>query len=255
MSLRFLRLMIFTLAFVAGSCAVPPLWSQGAPPVQRLPHQSDTGFANAANRWQLTAISPDSQVDTVDPPVRAQRNAYWKAPLEAIRGLEVFPGPYLSDAPEFPTVKGAAWVIATFESFHVFTIVPDYQLIYTEMNFRVEQVVKQPTYLFLSTGSLIDTDFAGGRIRTPKGDIVSSHVSPFEHFFQPGHKYLLQVVYNAGGGFYWAYKRWDLSSGKVKPDDPGEMYRAAHGNSSIDGMSVSDLANFLPTVLPDEPEK
>jgi hypothetical protein len=65
----------------------------------------------------------------------------------------------------------------------------------------------------------------------------------------------MQVVYNEEGDFFWGEKRWDLSSGIVKPDDPGEVYRAQHGNSLIDGMTVPDLIEYLPSVLPDEPEK
>jgi hypothetical protein len=169
--------------------------------------------------------------------------------------LNVAPGPYLAGAPEFPSVKGVAWIIASFVSFHVFAIDPDYRLIYTEMNFRVEQLLRKPPFLPLSNGSVIDADIPGGRIKSPSGRIFALMVSPRQYFFQPGHKYLMQVVYNEEGDFFWGEKRWDLSSGIVKPDDPGEVYRAQHGNSLIDGMTVPDLIEYLPSVLPDEPEK
>jgi hypothetical protein len=187
----------------------------------------------------------------VSPVLRAQRNAYWKAPLEAQRGLSAAQGSYVEDAPEFPSEPDDAWVMATFEAFHVFAIDPDYQLTYTELNFRIEKVFKQAASLSLSSESLIDADMPGGRIKSPNGDILSFRIAPFPYFFLLGHKYLVHLSYQAQGGFFFAGKRWDISSGRVQPDDPGEIGRAAHGKSSIAGKSVTDLVNYLPSVLPD----
>jgi hypothetical protein len=254
MTFKFSRFIFFAFFFLVASRAVPLLWSQDAPSLQRLPQHSEASFASAANRWQLTAIDPRSQVDTVSPGLRAQRNAYWKGPLEAARSApNVSEGAFMGTDPEFPVEPDAAWVIATFEGFHVFAIDPEYQLIYTEMNFRVEQVFKKSASLSLSGGSLIDADIIGGRIKSPTGEINSLRVGPHRYFFQVGHKYLLLLSYQPTGGFYWAAKRWDLSSGKVEPDGPLEIERAARGKSSIAGMSIADLVNYLPSVLPDEP--
>ena len=258
MSPRFLRLMIFAISLVPLLGAGLLLWSSVTP----ARHSHVANFDNAANNWQLTAIDVQSQIDTVDPSVRAQRNTYWKRARETdLEGtgngsvLNSAPGPYLTDAPEFPSVKGASWVIASFVSFHVFAIDPYYRLIYTEMNFRVDQLLKEPSYLTLSNGSVVDVDFPGGCVKAPSGKTFALVVSARQYFFQPGHKYLMQVVYNEEGGFFWEGKRWDISSGIVKPDDPGEIYRAQHGNSLIDGMTVPDLRIHLPSLLPDESEK
>jgi len=272
LSAGFLRLFIFAVSLVAGLCAVPPLWSQNAsssedcprPPSQPSPHPSQPDFSNAANKWQLAAANLESQVDTVNPTLREQRDAFWKVPLGTYRdakkaaeaaGGAMFtsPGAYLADGPEFSAVKGAAWVIATFENFHVYAIGQDYELIYTEMNFRVEQIFKEPEGLSLSSGALVDAAIPGGRIESPNGKIFTSRIEPQQRGLQPGHKYLLQLLYEPQGGFFMANASWDISSGKVESDSPVEAYRIAHGRFSIVGMSVPDLINYLPKALPDEP--
>ena len=271
---RFLRLLIFTFSFVAALCAAPALWSQSAtsskdcpcPPSQPAPRPSEPDFTNAANKWQLTAIKLESQVDTVNPTLREQRDAYWKAPLGTYRdekkaseaaGGAMFTssGSYRADGPEFSTVKGATWAIATFENFHVYAVSQDYELLYTEMNFRVEQIFKQPEGLSLSNGALIDAAFPGGRIESPNGKIFAERMEPREHGLQPGHKYLVQFLYIPQGAFFMANACWDLSSGKVESDSRVEAYRIAHGMTSIVGMSLSDLIDYLPKALPDEPDE
>jgi hypothetical protein len=215
------------------------------------------GWTGAANRWQLTAIDPKSQVDTVSPAVRAQRNAYWKPSLEAKRGSigsfgAGLPGP----RPEFSVEPGDIWAIATFESFHAFMIDNDSQLIYTEENFRIEHVFRQPAGMSLSSGSLIDAGREGGRIKSPKGDILSpGWLRPSEYSVQLGHKYLMQFSYDTQAGFYWTGQYWDLSSGRVQVEGPIETERAAQGKSAIAGMSVEDLVKSFPSILPDEPKK
>jgi hypothetical protein len=62
-------------------------------------------------------------------------------------------------------------------------------------------------------------------------------------------------LYEPQGGFFMANASWDISSGKVESDSPVEAYRIAHGRTSIVGMSVPDLINYLPRALPDEPDE
>jgi hypothetical protein len=232
---------------------MPLLFSQSDSSLQPLPKHSENSFAHAANRWQLTVIDPKSQADTVSPALRSQRNAFWKGPLEYASHFDNFGGgTHIETEPEFPDGKNSAWVIATFESFHVYAVDPDDQLLYTEMNFRLEDVVKQSASLSLSAGMLVDADIPGGRVKTTKGDIVSSQITPQQYFLQLGHKYLLHLSHQESGGFFWADKRWDLTSGKVQPDDVLEIHRNAIGKSSIAGMSVAELLNYLPSVLPED---
>jgi hypothetical protein len=276
MSAKFSRLFLVTISFAVASCAVPPLWSQSTspsdncpcPPSQPAPHPSEPDFTNAANKWQLAAAKLESQIDTVNPTLREQRDAFWKVPLGTYRdekkaaeaaggGFFLSHGSwtYSPSDPEFSAVKGATWVIATFENFHVYAIGQDYELLYTEMNFRLEQIFKQPDGLSLSNGALVDAAIPGGRIESPNGKIFTSRIEPQQHGLQPGHKYLLQLLYEPQGVFFLANACWDLSSGKVESDSPVEAYRIAHGRFSIVGMSLSDLINYLPKALPDDPDE
>jgi hypothetical protein len=276
MSAKFPRLLLFTVSLAAASCATPPLWSQSVtssedctcPPSQPAHHPSEPDFTNAANKWQLSAAKLESQIDTVNPILREQRDAFWKVPLATYRdekkaaeasGGAMFTSPgswfYSPGDPEFSAVKGATWVIATFESFHVYASDRDYELLYTEMNFRVEQIFKQPEGLSLSGGALVDAAIPGGRIESPNGKVFTSRIEPEQRGLQPGHKYLLQLLYEPQGAFFLANACWDVSSGKVESDSPVEAYRIAHGRFSIVGMSLSDLINYLPKALPDDPDE
>lgn len=244
-----------SLLFLALLLSPLPLCSQNDSVVRRLPNHSGNSFANAPNRWQLTAVDPKSQADTVSPAIRSLRNVYWKGPLEYASHFDSFGGDtHLETDPEFPAVKDSAWVIGTFEGFRVYAADPDERLLYTEMNFRVEEVIKQSPSLSLASGSLVDADISGGRMELPNGEVSSFHLAPRPYFFQLSHKYLLHLSHQVPGEFFWADKRWDVTSGKVQPDDSLEVHRNAIGKSSIAGMSVAELMNYLPTVLPDDPK-
>jgi hypothetical protein len=275
MNSKHLRLTVFTfLLLVYGFCDSHYLLaqtpdtqsgpaSQNTKVLQPLPDRTGTGWNSAHNRWQLTAVDLQSQVDTVSPIVRTQRNRYWQPTLEiaykqangsttmAVGGGSGSYGP----APEFPDVEGSVWAIGTFESVHVYATDSDYHLLYTEMTIELENVFRAPEYLNLSAGILIDCAVSGGRVKLPNGIINSLQLSPNKHFPQPGHKYLFLLRHIDQGNFFIINKSWDISSGIVRPEDPREEDRAARGASTINGMSVNDLINYLPTVLPIEPKK
>jgi hypothetical protein len=241
--------------------------SKGEPPSQNYSEMRATrqaapigeaDFGDVQNRWQLEPADLRLQVDTVNPTLREERDAFWKIPLGEYRDMAKGGGVALSSGvlvypQEFPAVEGATWVIATFETFRVFAVAGDDELIYTEMNFRVENVLKLPEGLSLSSGALVDTGFPGGRIKTANGQIISSREGPMQHFFQPGHKYLVQLLYERKGEFFLANERWDLSSGRVEPSPVFESEGLPNNGSSIAGMTVPELINCLPAVLPDEP--
>ena len=274
MSPRFLRWTTSTSFLLIAFCCASTAWAQDSvcpcPPSQNesKPHatsqpaalHSAPDFSDAQNKWQLDPVDLGSQVDTVNPTLREERDAFWRKPLNDYRdaaksAASVFTvGDYLGNQPEFSAVKGATWVIATFETFHVYAVDHDYELLYTEMNFRVENVLKLPEGLSLSDSALVDAGLSGGRVRTPKGEIATSRVEPKKYEFQPGHRYLLQLLYEPRGEFFVANQRWDLTSGRVEPYTRIALERLANKNSAIVGLTVPELIKYLPSVLPDEPE-
>ena len=270
MSPRFLRCTTFAFFLAIALCSGTSTWAQDSdcpcPPSQNEsqsqspPKKTEPDFTNAQNKWQLEPADLGSQIDTVNPTLREERDAFWRKPLTEYRDMAkgnftVFPGAYLGNAPEFSSVKGATWVIATFESFHVYAVDHDYELLYTEINFRVENVLKLPEGLSLSDGALVDAGIPGGRVKTPKGEILTSRVEPQKYALQPGHRYLVQLLYEPKGEFFVANQSWDLTSGKVEPYTGIALERLANKNSAIVGMSVPELIKYLPEVLPDEPDE
>jgi hypothetical protein len=229
---------------------------QNNAPLQSLADHHGVGWNTAANRWQLAAVDPSVQTDTVSPDVRAQRDAFWKKILEPMRGAAGAVGYYSAGGPEFPVQPGDVWVIAKFEGFHVFEVNHDPELIYTEMNFRVDNVFRQPDMLSISPGSFVDVGLAGGRIISGDGKVDSpGWLRPVRYGVQPGRQYLIQFLYEPKGGVFLAGAHWDVSSGKVETEGAEESERAASGKSAIAGLSVAELVNRFPSILPDAPKK
>jgi hypothetical protein len=234
--------------------------SQSHATSQRAKLHSEPDFSGAQNKWQLEPADLGSQLDTVNPTLREERDAFWRKPLGEYRDMakgnfSVSPGAYLGNAPEFSSVKGATWVIATFETFHVYAVDHDYELLYTEINFRVENVLKLPEGLSLSDGALVDAGIPGGLVKMSKGEIVTSRVEPKKYEFQPGHRYLLQLLHDPQGEYFVANQNWDLTSGKVEPYTDFRLELLANKKSAIVGMTVPELIKYLPSVLPDEPDE
>jgi hypothetical protein len=257
----FLRSRATILGFVAMIlCAGTALRSQGVGGSEVDSYLQR--FTSAANAWQTTPVDIQSQTDTVGSDVRASRNSFWKGIVDFEYKLmgdlafkepaATFPGSYLADAPEIPAKPNSIWVIAKFETFHVYEAPVDsvHQIIYTEMNFKVIEVVRQPQSLALMTGSRFDIGVLGGRIRMPDGTIVTSYVNPQTHFVQPDHTYLLDLNYESANQYYFVDKRWDLTSGKVAPDTEDEIARAFRRSSVLDGLSMSEAIQYLDSVLP-----
>lgn len=250
------------LACTLLSC--PSLFSQCpyAPLTPKDLQSERSEFAGAENRWQTAAVDVESQADTVAPDIRAKRNAYLKPLLEGAlearcpkdlppgAGVIVFDGAVLGGAPELPAIPHAVWVIAKFESFHVFASDPGNQLIHTEVNFRVTQVLRKPPSLSLTPGALLDSEIAGGRIKKPDGSFASFAVRPERHSYQPGGTYLLQGTYDPTTEYFRMNKWWDLSSGKVVPGLLLEIDRAAKGTSKLSGLTIVEAIQYLDSVLP-----
>jgi len=271
-SLRFTTFVLFlAVAFGSGPATLAQASDGPCPPSQNESQSqataqpaalhSEPDFSNAQNKWQLEAVDLRSQVDTVNPTLREERDAQWRKPLAEYRARArgtasvTTIGDYLSNQPEFSAVKGASWVIATFETFHVYAVDHDYELLYTEMNFRVENVLKLPEGLSLSDGALVDAGIPGGRVKTPNGEVVTSRVDPQTYSFQIGHRYLVQLLYEPKGESFGANQRWDITSGKVEPYTGFQLSLLASKTSAIVGMTVPELIKYLPSVLPDEPDE
>ena len=133
---------------------------------------------------------------------------------------------------EIPAEPDAIWLVATFDHYLVKSIDPDFKLLYTEMSFKINEIIKQPSQL-LSPGMSFDVDVEGGSVKTPQGDVVSWHVTARRYFVQPGHTYILEIRPNQAGQFYYISKAWDVSSGRVVPDHHDEVFTSGRGPVEI----------------------
>lgn len=228
---------------------------------QESPSERSSWFS-AQNRWQNTPIDVASQSDTVSADVRTRRNTYLKPLLEAAReAIEPtdnprgtitmpFPGPVLGDTTELSGPPQAVWVIARFDSFHVFAADQQYRLIYTEVNFRVTHVLRQPPSLSFAPGAVLDSEVTGGRIKKPDGKIASFRVFPEGHSYRPGGTYLLLGTYDPATQYFRLYNWWDLSSGRVVPGTLVEIDRVAKGKSKLIGLTIAGAVQYLDSALP-----
>jgi hypothetical protein len=257
MSSKHRRLFVFALASISlAISATQTLQAQGSAPVQRLSEeQLEQRMAGAENSWRLTAIDSQSQRDTVAPNIRAARNAFWRPGLQEYRDLEATnrsmyktPGP--SPSQELTLDPNDTWVIATFDHFLVVSVDPDFQLLYTEMNFKINQVVHQPSSSSLAPGMSFDMDIEGGKIKKANGDIVSWHIFDSSRYFvQPGHTYLMQIGSMGLEGLYYVGERWDVSTGKAVPDTDDLVGYALSGSSIISGRTTREAIAYLQSVL------
>jgi hypothetical protein len=229
------------------------------PPV--LPSKSEEiakDFSAAADQWRVAAVDPKTKRDTVPANIRSERNEIWRPVLQEIRNTEQN-GFLISEASEMARACDIArdpkdiWVVATFDHFLVIPIDSDEKLIYTEMSFKINQVIRQPHTSSLTTGGSFEVDEAGGSIKKANGDTEAWRLIPHEYHPRPGHTYLMQIgeQYNEGkGGLYFIESRWDLSTGKAVPDMNSLTCRDCSGNPAICGQTKEDAVSYLQSVLP-----
>ena len=233
------------------ACSI--IWAQSTKTLQPSPNPNPAAFSSSENKWRLTPVDLQLQSDKIAASVRAARNAYWQPILQSEREREAggrsvaMTGgpPSLNEVADNP---GSVWVVASFDHYLVEPVDQDFKLLYTEMSFRVNQIIKQPKALFIP-GMFFDVDVEGGSIKTPHGDIVSWRISPRRFFMQPGHTYIMEIRALEVGQLYFVGKIWDVSSGKVVADHADEASRAAEGHSKLNGMATQDAVSYLQSVL------
>jgi len=274
MSSKLRGLCVFTLASVSlAVCAMQTLQAQSSEPSRPLPNQQsdqqmEQRFAGAENSWQLTVADLQSQQDYVLPEIRAARNAYWERILETYRSATLhnrsvgqFHPLYSVTSPELPELPDSIWVIAKFDHFQVIPITPKDQtsatdlILYTEIGFKIAQVINQPKASSLQAGGFFDVDIEGGRAKTLGGEVLSQRVFPDKYSVKPGGTYLMQILPALSGNFYVINSDWDVTTGKVVPNRIDDVYRAEKGLSKLNGMPLSAVPAYLNSVLPAESSK
>ena len=210
---------------------------------------------NAANSWRFVGVDLEKQADTVDLETRQARTAFWAKTLANFAEVpgrnhgEITGHAYLLSVPEFYKAQGELWVTGTFMNYKVFPI-PSIHLAYTEIQFLVQSVISANPPSGLAPGKVITLGLPGGTLL--EGGTPTSHfISPEQYSLKPGHSYLLQIFFNPTSDFYsgGSGTSWDITSGTVVPNNPGEVEREKLGTSQIDGTPADEIVQRMKGIL------
>ena len=214
--------------------------------------QTQVTRENAANSWRFSPVDPTTQHDPVGSSLREKRNAFWSSILDTLSphgpyGSARAPGPVTLSHPEFPKDPSAAWAIGDFLGYRVIPI-ENGRGAYTEIRFFVQSVIS-PGSSPISAGNVVDIEMIGGTVIDANQRIVTSMLDPERFSLRPGHSYLVELTYDSSGDFYAVGKRWDVTSGKVVPDDAIEVARDNAGKSHIAGTPLAEVSPRMKAIL------
>ncbi len=180
----------FILAAAFSLCYREALIAQDTVPLGPLSGHSNSGYDGAENRWQLSAFDIDKQPDTVPYSMRTLRNAQMRPMLAADWAVENsgktvvhFAG--LPSSVEVSNEPSSSWVVANFNNYSVISLDESDHLLYTEMHFRILQVVLQPPAGTLSTSSSFDVDFEGGKSNAQPVELSPSSLFRDDSLYNP----------------------------------------------------------------------
>jgi hypothetical protein len=210
--------------------------------------QSRMATQQAPNYW-MKSPTPQNQWDSVDSSSRSARDEFWdqtaaasrqpltpeSAPLSAAEAE----GPSTSNTPELPSFAGRSILTGSFASFRS-RLSRSGRIVYTEITFRVYEVIEAPDTSDLRPGSDITVCFPGGSVLTSSGKVISYLSQPRKHFLQPSRSYLLVLRFHSEGAFYTLGKDWDITDGKLRPNTEHDELLAETGKSFLSGATTAD---------------
>ena len=208
---------------------------------------------SGAARWRETPVDSNTQIDEVSTSLRDQRNEYWQTHLPPANGHGTRGFPAMG-APEVDPRKEVVWITGVFSSYKVFEAGTGYGT-YTEIRFRVTDLIANRTAAHLSAEQLIDVGEPGGSLRMPDGTTKTYNLRFVPYPPQPEHSYLLELNYNKSGDFFLINKMWDISSGYALPAGVIEAGHYIDGDAVVGGLSSAEaVAKVRATMQAASPE-
>lgn len=247
---------------IAGACLVSALiWGYVAyPQTASLPCLQNTqdsparlDWTNAANRWRLTPADVSGEGDRISPVVRAARNSFFFSLLNDKPDGVGF-RQYDSTRPDVsPSTEDLqrVWVVGAFESSRVYSADNSNHFLYTEINVRVETILRRPDTSAVTVGSTIDVYLLGGPLRTADGNVHSSRLSPEKYSLEPGRRYILALAPEPAGLFV-EIKGWDVTEGVVKTSSLSDEARVRKGQSELVGLPLAGAIKHIKNALSSE---
>ena len=190
-----------------------------------------------AGHWRDLPVDPAAEADAADPSLRNLRNAYWSRRLPSAKWA-LNPGSTLGVGAEVPTSPGVDAVVATFTGYTIIRV-PDSDAAYTEMHFRVDDLLRPASSDPTSRGQSFDVDEPGG---TYISDGVTHRygLEARPYPCEPGHRYILLLVYIPRGEFFEIQRKWDITSGIAVPGDATSIARYRSGDARVSGLSAAE---------------
>jgi hypothetical protein len=205
--------------------------------------------------WRQVPVKSNAHPDTAKSPSdRQARDDYWTKvfPPERADGRHyaVSCCSYGTSGPEITQIPDSVWAIGTFVDYDVREL--KNRVIYTEIHLRIDSIVLPTTAVVPQPGETVDLGISGGAVITPSGEVHrrNSLYSLYEDKYQPGRRYLIQLIGRSGDGqFYTSGEYWDVTNGTAVPVLPWDFIRAKEGRSHIAGLSESDAVKYIQQTL------
>ncbi len=149
---------------------------------------------------------------------------------------------------EIPPVLDRVVLTGTFTTHRSVLSASEFSL-YTEVKVHVDEVSEDRGASSAVRGGDVTIMLSGGTVVLSTGRVLTYNTQPIAFCLQPDHKYLLVLSYHRDGDFFIVGSDWDISDGIVRPNtEPGE-FRAKHGLSSLNGLTVQQLDTVLDKLL------
>lgn len=149
---------------------------------------------------------------------------------------------------EIPPAKDRVVLTGTFTTHRSVLSASEFSL-YSEVTVHVDQVFEDQGASSAGPGGDVTIMLSGGTVTLASGRSLSYDTEPAQFCLQPDHKYLLVLSYHREGDFFLDRDDWDISDGTVRPNTGAGEYRAKHGLSSLNGLTVQQLGPALDKLL------
>jgi hypothetical protein len=208
----------------------------------------------APNAWMLTPTPYLEWNKNIAPSIRAGRDKY------AEEGAQELPltdphvellGPGIGcglPKTEIPPDPNRVVLTGTFTKQRSVLSASERSL-YNDVTVHVDKVFEDQGASGAFHGGDVTIMIGGGTVTLASGLTLTYDTWPARFSLQPDHRYLLVLSYHREGDFFIVRDDWSISDGIVRPNtEPGE-YRAKHGLSSLNGLTVQQLGPALDKLL------
>ena len=196
-----------------------------------------------ADAWRQIPVPSVRSHDTVPSQVRQTRDSIWEDSVLKHGTLSNGIGRAIDgDLNELSPRGNAAWVVATFKDYAVFTT---QHAVYTDIHMSVDRVIYNTTPHTLAPGDLFDIELAGGTVLLPNGTPLPYGQKHTTYSLQPSKTYLMLLGNSSASDTFFEIERWVVRDGVLAVDTSDGAARARHRSSRITGLTMSAAEALL----------